>query len=156
MGKIISPSQINKEDGESFLDYRVLYKTITFHWQWILLSMIICLCIAFIYLRYTPPVYRVIAKILVKDDDGNRKNNLQNITNLGTISQNYGLENETQIITSSIIAERAVTDLKLYVSYKESGKVFGKTLYNNNPLAVDLDEKHLNEISEPIQLSISF
>lgn len=156
MGKTARLSKDNKEDFESFIDYRLLSKTIIRYWQWILLSIIVCLCISFLYLRYTPPVYRVIAKILVKDDEGNRKNNLQNITNLGTISQNYGLENESQIITSSIIAERAVSNLKLYVRYKQSGQLFGKTLYINHPVLVDLDQNHLNELAKPIQLTLNY
>ncbi len=143
------------EDQKSFLDYRMMSKIVINHWTWFLLSMLICITITYLYIRCTSPVYSVIAKILIKDDEGNKKNNLQNISDLGTISQNYGLENEAQILTSSIIAERAVTDLQLYKQYRQKGRFFGKTCYRNTPIVVDIDSFHLNKIIHPIQLRIS-
>ena len=68
------------EDQKSFLDFRMMSKIVINHWTWFLLSMLICITITYLYIRCTSPVYSVIAKILIKNDEGNKKNNLQNIS----------------------------------------------------------------------------
>ena len=39
------------------------------HWRWFVISVIISLFLAFIYLRYATPEYNVTATILIKDED---------------------------------------------------------------------------------------
>src|SRR5688572_31722536 len=37
-------------------------------WPWFVLSLLICLSLAFFYLRYATPVYRAVASLMVKDE----------------------------------------------------------------------------------------
>ena len=123
------------------------------NWKWFLLSLIICLGLAAIYLRYTTPTYQY-AKLLIKDEDNTRgRNSLQYATNLGTISNSNGIDNEMEILTHTI-ATQAVRDLKLYVTYKSKGKVKDVLLYRNQPISVDIDPNHL-EKTAPIDMEIT-
>ena len=45
-----------QQGGKSFLDFQTLYVTLILNWKWFMLSLIICLGLAAIYLRYTTPV----------------------------------------------------------------------------------------------------
>ncbi len=124
-----------QQGGKSFLDFQTLYVTLILNWKWFMLSLIICLGLAAIYLRYTTPVYQAYAKLLIKDENGSRgRNNLQYATSLGTVSNSTGMENEMEILKSSSIALQAVKDLKLYVSYIGKGKVTDRHLQNPIPL----------------------
>ena len=110
------------EEHSSF-NFQAIFKALILNWKWFLLSIIICVGLGLIYLRYTTPVYNVTAKLLVKDDNSDKRSGggtlqaLESMSNLGIISNNYGIENEQQILTSTIVSEQAVRDLKLYTAY---------------------------------------
>lgn len=135
-------------------DIIAICRTTILHLPTIIFCIITCLGGGWGYITNTQPVYQVITKILIKEDEGNRKSNLQNVTHLGTISQNYGLENEMQIITSSMIAEKAVKDLQLHIQYRIKGKLFSHALYNNQPLTTELEISKINQLTKPILLTI--
>ena len=147
-----------KEGVTSFFDFAALYRTIILNWYWFVLSLIIFGGIGAIYLRYTTPLYQSTAKLLIKDDDNGssrRGSSLQNITNLGTISNSAGIDNEMEILSSHSIAEDAIRDLKLYVSYTTEGKVKDVITYRDQPLVVDIDAAHLDRLNRPINLNIT-
>ena len=147
-----------KEGVASFFDFAALYRTIILNWYWFVLSLIIFGGIGAIYLRYTTPLYQSTAKLLIKDDDNGssrRGSSLQNITNLGTISNSAGIDNEMEILSSHSIAEDAIRDLKLYVNYTTEGKVKDVITYRDQPLVVDIDVAHLDRLNRPINLNIT-
>ena len=56
---------IEESEGEkSRLNFQTIYAALVLNWQWFLLSLIICFCMALIYLRYAEPVYEVSARML--------------------------------------------------------------------------------------------
>ena len=147
-----------KEGVTSFFDFAALYRTIILNWYWFALSLIIFGGIGAIYLRYTTPLYQSTAKLLIKDDDNGssrRGSSLQNITNLGTISNSAGIDNEMEILSSHSIAEDAIRYLKLYVNYTTEGKVKDVITYRDQPLVVDIDAAHLDRLNRPINLNIT-
>ena len=118
---------------------------IDFRMVWFIISVVVCLGLAYAYLRYQHPVYQSSAKILIKDDNNNRKNSGQgmSIDQLGIITNTNGFENELEIISSTAVATRAVKALKLYVTYTIEGRVTEAELYKNSPVLVDLEESRL-------------
>ena len=48
-----------EEKVESFLNLQFIIKTLVLNWQWFVVSVIIFLGAAMIYIRYTSPVYQV-------------------------------------------------------------------------------------------------
>lgn len=148
--------QTDNEEPSSF-DFRSIYTTIILNWKWFVLSAIICLGAAAIYLRYAPTQYQAYARLLIKDSDGNRnggRRSLMSSSNLGTVSNTNGIENEMVILSSSSLAQQAVRDLKLYVNYKLEGRVKDHELYFNQPISVDIDPAHLEKLRVPITLKI--
>ena len=146
-----------KEGVASFFDFAALYRTIILNWYWFVLSLIIFGGIGAIYLRYTTPLYQSTAKLLIKDEDNNsrRGSSLQNMSNLGIISNSTGVDNEMEILSSHSIAEDAIRDLKLYVNYTTEGKVKDIIAYRDQPLTVDIDAAHLDKLNRPINLNIT-
>jgi capsular exopolysaccharide synthesis family protein len=150
--------QIDQEEQEerSSLNFSVIYRTLILYWKWFLLSIIICLGAAFLYLRYTKPVYNTVTKVLIKEDNGSsrRGKRLENMANLGMINESYGIENEQEIIASRGIATQAVRDLKLYVEYGLKGRITTSLLYRTQPINVDMDPSHLEKLNSTIELQI--
>ena len=146
-----------KQGIASFFDFAALYRTVILNWYWFVLSLIIFGGIGAIYLRYTTPLYQSTAKLLIKDEDNNsrRGSSLQNMSNLGIISNSTGVDNEMEILSSHSIAEDAIRDLKLYVNYTTEGKVKDVIAYRDQPLTVDIDAAHLDKLNRPINLNIT-
>ena len=147
------------EEEQSSFNFQTIYTTFILNWKWFVLSVFICLGIGFLYLRYTTPIYNTKAKLLIKDND-NRSyrrggiQGLESMSNLGIISNSYGIENEQEILTSTTIAEQAVRDLKIYVTYYIKGRIKKRLIYKKQPLNIDMDYAHLDRMNQPIKLSI--
>jgi len=149
--------QQESEEKSSF-DFKTLYTIFILNWKWFVLSMIICIGSAIIYLRYATPQYMTSAKILIKDDNKRGRNNidpLMSLDNLGIVSSTMGIENEIEIIKSFAIAQQAVKELKLYTTYTREGRVHDQLIYKDQPITVDMDLGHLENLTEPIDLTIT-
>ena len=151
--------------GNSQFSFQNIFAMLVLHWNWFLLSLIICVCGALIYLRYATPVYQVSAKMLIKDEDNRRRSSnqmLANMQELGFMSNSAGIENEMEILQSRLLARDAVKDLKLYVQYRSTGRLKKQVVYKTQPVSIDLDsvmleqwDKELLEGSKSIQLSLT-
>ena len=152
-------AQQENEEGKSSFDFKTIYTMLVLNWKWFVLSIIICLGAAAIYLKYATPVYQAYVKLLIKDDtsnSGNRsgKSSLLTSNTLGIMTNSAGIDNEMEILKSSTLACETVRDLKLYVSYKMQGRIKDHVLYKNQPINVDLDANSLEKLKMPINLSI--
>ncbi len=151
---------IAAEEGNesSLLNVQFLLKTFVLNWQWFVLSVIICVGIAAIYVRYATPAYQVKAKVLIKDDDnqsrGRNANQIMNTATLGIMNSSDGFDNELEVLKSRSIAEGAVRDLKLYVEYTTDGRVKNVPIYQFNPIIVDMDAEHLNALEAPVTMTV--
>lgn len=132
----------------SAFSFQNIYAMVVLNWQWFLLSLIIFISGALIYLRYTTPVYRVSAKVLMKEDNGNSRRRATSaiaaIAEGGELSLSSGMPNEIEIIRTRVLSREAVRRLKLYTEYSTDGRVKDVLMYKNQPINVDLDVEHLN------------
>ena len=139
----------SSEGGKSGFNFQTIYAALVLNWQWFLLSLIICFCLALIYLRYAEPVYEVSARMLIKDE--NRKRNVTNqmlagVEDLGFLSNSTGIDNEMEVLRSRILLRDVVKDLKLYAEYRTEGRVSSKITYQTQPVNIDLDPQHLDSL----------
>lgn len=154
---LYNTQQENEES--SSLSFGMIYKMVVLNWKWFVLSLALCLGVAYAYLRYKTPVYQSAAKLLIKDDDNTNKSNgvnaLLNSQTLGLVSNSTGIDNEMVLLKSSRLAGLTISDLKLYVSYKMKGRVADHLLYKNQPITVDIDSSSLSNLKAPIKLEIT-
>lgn len=149
------------QEEESSFSFKNLFKLFVLNWQWFLLSLFICACGAFIYLRYKAPIYQVTAKMLIKDENTNRSRGnqmLANMQDLGFMTNSTGIDNEVEILQSRILSTEAVKKLKLYTEYYMSGKVTDQLIYKLQPINVDLSEEDLETLDKKglsIKMTIS-
>ena len=153
------PEEIRDQEKSS-LNYQDVIRIAVLYWKWFLLSVIICVGIAAVYLRYTTPVYQATTKMLIKNDDNNARSRtgsrIAQAANLGFMEASDGFDNEMEIITSRLLAEQAARDLKLYTTYYIKGKIKAQIAYHNNPVNVDVDPTHLEMLKAPVKLTIKY
>ena len=88
------------------------------YWKWFILSLIICVAIAVIYLRFTLPKYEVKTSVLFKDDSKGSGSVEMNVFNdMSIITQKNNIDNVLELLKNSIIIEKTVRELGVYVSY---------------------------------------
>lgn len=163
MSKMVNDNEtvvaVNEERDDSLLNFQFLIKTFILNWQWFLLSLIITMSAAMIYVRYSLPVYQVSAKVLIKDEDNTssrgRSNQIMNTNTLGILTSTDGFDNELEILKSKSLAEETVLDLKLYVNYYSVGKIIDVPVYDETPVLVDLNKEKLEVLEGPVKLHIS-
>ena len=107
MAEYIDNERLEAEESSGF-DYRKLWSLVVLNWYWIILSTVLFVTAAFIYLRYQAPVYQTSTKILIKDDRG-KKTSGQDLAldQLGLITNSNGFDNELEIISSAAVATRS-------------------------------------------------
>lgn len=155
--KNLDLESIQENEESSSFNFAAIYTALVLNWKWFVLSLIICLSAAHIYLRYETPIYQAMAKLLIKgDENSNRRgNSIASATNLGTISNSSGIDNEMEILKSKTLAQQAVFDLKLYVTYWHEGKIKDHMLYGDQEINVDMDEEHVRKLNAPLKLKIT-
>ncbi|MCD8318473.1 MAG: polysaccharide biosynthesis tyrosine autokinase [Paraprevotella sp.] len=145
------------EERNSEFNYRAIYDAVILHWYWFVISIIICLFLAFLYLRYKTPVYTTWAEVLIKDDDPYKRlrgDGLADFTQLGFLNNSNGFDNEVEILGSKTLARRAVTNLKLYVNYAYEGSVLDEDIYGKSPVWSDMSAEDLDTLSAPLSIEI--
>ena len=138
------------QDGKStsWFSLSNLFAVLVLNWQWFLLSLIIFLCGAFIYLRYAEPVHKISARMLIKDEQKSRNpaQMLSNVEDLGFLTNSTGIDNEVEVLKSRLLLRDVVKDLKLYTEYRREGRVHHVITYQTQPIVVDLDPQHLDSL----------
>ena len=157
---------IGDERKRADFSFQKVFTHVVLNWQWYLLSLVICMSTAYIYLRYAQPIYRVSARMLVKDEDkkagSSVKQMLPNMEDFGIMNNSSGFDNEVEILQSPVTVHDAVKRLKLYTEYWLDGRISDQLLYSNQPVSVDLDPLALDSLdyymlegNRSIQLAIT-
>ena len=151
---------IQEQEEKSAIDFQLIFSTVILNWKWFVLSLIVCLGLGYMYLKYKTPSFQTTTKVLIKDDDQNKSRGgmnsmIQNATNLGFMTNSNGIDNEIEIIGAHDMALQAVTDMKIYVSYYHKGTFRSSLVYKEQEINVDLDQKSLKKLNAPITLNIT-
>ena len=127
--------QFWQDDEEPFNLREILFKYLRYGW-WFVLSFIICLTLAFFYLRYSTPVYKVSSTLLIKDEKRgtNGSNEILKELNLNSVSKL--VENEIEVIKSRAIMNKVVDVLNLTTTYYQEGKIKENEVFNETPIKV--------------------
>lgn len=62
-----------QEEEKSAIDFQLIYSTLILNWKWFILSIIVCLGLGYLYLKCAKPVFQTTTKVLIKDDDQNKR-----------------------------------------------------------------------------------
>lgn len=108
------------------------------HWPWFVLSLIIAMGAAYLYLRYEPNIYNTKATILIKDEGNRAASELAAFQDIGVASglNASGFENEMYVLKSNSLTERVVRKLNLNIRYISEGSIRSSELYNSRPFTV--------------------
>ncbi len=129
-------SVVNSKNEFGNLSLRdIFYKYVRFLPLFIL-SVAFALLIAYLYLRYTVPVYSVTGSMLIRSEQpgGQRNNELESLIS-GNKADN--IANEIEVLKSRPLMQRVVDSLGLQYSYTAKGRFKKVNTYNQGPFRME-------------------
>ena len=106
------------------------------YWYWFVLSVLVFVIGAYIYLRYTPNSFQTQARIKILDNSTNSFKMPTDGISLFAKSK-LNLENEIEVIKSQRIMQMVVQKLNLTTSYFQTGYVKSSELWEDRPFTIE-------------------
>ena len=129
------------------------------HWPWFVVSVIVCVAVAWGYLRLATPVYNVSATVLIKDEKkgggANMSSELEKMGMNGFVSSSSNIENEIEVLTSRTLAREVVSSLGLFVTYMDEDKFPKRELYRTSPVLVSLTPQEADKLPQTMEVGMS-
>ncbi|MBQ1973770.1 MAG: capsid assembly protein, partial [Paraprevotella sp.] len=129
------------ENTEESLSLRDILDTFLVNWKWFILSTIVCVCGAYLYLATKSSVYQRQAVMLVKDDsaDGGMRRSVGGtdaLMQLNGVMMGSSVVNEIYILQSYQLVQEVVKKLRLDVIYSCEQGLRTVSLYDVKPFEV--------------------
>ena len=152
-----------KERAEAHSEEQINIQEILFryliHWPWFVVSVIVCVAVAWGYLHLTTPVYNISATVLIKDEKkgggANMSSELEKMGMNGFVSSSSNIENEIEVLSSRTLAREVVSALGLFVTYMDEDRFPKKELYRTSPVLVSLTPQEADKLPQTMKVGMS-
>ena len=142
---ISNNNQIEEDDNFNFKEVILNYLR---YWRFFVISISIALIAAFLTNKFTPPVYKIESKFLIREEA-----NAMNLIDFGTtgegevLPKGQKLANETVIFKSRRVAGDVIDQLHFDVEYYkernfQEGRFVNSEMYSNTPIIAEIDWSH--------------
>ncbi|MRH99181.1 polysaccharide biosynthesis tyrosine autokinase [Kriegella sp. EG-1] len=131
----------SKDFANNTNDLKEVLMSYSRHWKWFVLSIIICLILSMLYVRYATPEYAAKAKIQIIEDQnsGSELSAFQDLDILGGAKNK--VEDEIEILNSRSNFIEVAKTLGLNVKITALGNVKDSEIYSERPIKVNFIEK---------------
>ena len=112
------------------------------HWLWYLLSIVVCVGLAFLYLQWAPKVYTRSASVLIKDDKkgSSTLSEAAAFEDLGISVGSRNVDNEVLVFKANRLMEKVVQRLNLDINYSVKQGLRTVDLYTQSPVNLSFPE----------------
>ncbi|WP_231427199.1 tyrosine-protein kinase [Pedobacter sp. Leaf250] len=130
-------SSLNKDSHfkseEDSIDFKVIFNKLLEKWHWFLISLFVSFICAFMYLKYTAPVYQINARVLVNDDEkGGLAKQAGALMDLGGLmGAKNSVDNEVEILKTRFLMEQVVRQMQLNIIYYQRSNLVNRELYTS-------------------------
>ena len=142
----------NQFSQEETVDIKAIFLKYSQYWYFFTLSVVICLFLAFLYNRYTPPTYGASTSILIRDDNNTSLGAENLLEGLELFSGKKNIENEIGILQSYDITKETLKKLYFNISYFHVGQIRAAEIYRQKPFVVTIDSTHLQTLKVPYKI----
>ncbi len=145
-------------DEEQINIQEILFRYLI-HWPWFIVSVVICVILAWIYMYTTTPVYNISAIVLIKDEEkgggASMSSELEKMGLDGFMTSSKNIDNEIEVLRSKSLAREVVNQLNLFVTYKDEDVFPAKELYRTSPVLVSLTPQEAEKLQETMEVDMS-
>lgn len=104
------------------------------YWPLFVIASIISFSIAYVYLKYATPLYKISSSLLIKEDARAVESSI--IEMMDPLGSGKKIENEIEILKSRTIAKAVVRNLNLYGEIFERGTIRDVSMYKRAPVQI--------------------
>ena len=145
-------------DEEQINIQEILFRYLI-HWPWFIVSVVICVILAWIYMYTTTPVYNISATVLIKDEEkgggASMSSELEKMGLDGFMTSSKNIDNEIEVLRSKSLAREVVNQLNLFVTYKDEDAFPAKELYRTSPVLVSLTPQEAEKLPKTMEVDMS-
>lgn len=127
--------ELSNDDSINLKDVLSYYAR---YWKWFLLSLILCLVIAKVYLRYSIPFYKSTATLLIKDENSgglsSEMSAFKELDLFGNSSRN--VDDEIEILKSRNLVEKTIRLGEFNIKYIQEGRIKSSDAYGKNAIKI--------------------
>ncbi|OZV68543.1 GumC family protein [Winogradskyella aurantia] len=149
---------MDKNQISNSVDLRQNVELYISHWKIILLSVIICVSLAYTHLRYATSMYKANATIKIKDDGQANKlpTSMLEGGSQAIFGTSKGIEDEMKIMQSRSLLETVVKNLKLNIGIFERGSIKELERYENPPVSLSFFESDsiINSVNYVVYIKV--
>ena len=151
----------NGQNNEETINLYAIFFKYFAYWPWFVISVLACMILAFLFLRYQQPVYNITAAVLIKEEEQKGGNSgsspLSAIQGLGMFSMTNNFDNEVEILHSRTLIKKAVNELQLYTNIAED-RITGYNipLYRTSPINVFMTPEEADKLEAPVKLMMKY
>src|SRR5690606_24371225 len=121
------------------LNLKTLLNICLRNWKWFLLSTVLCVGLALLYLRYAIPEYSATAKIQILEES-NQASELSVLDDLNIFSSGKAkIEDETQLLSARDNFINIVDNLNLNIQYFILGNIKSSEIYEKGELPFSIN-----------------
>lgn len=104
------------------------------YWPLFVIASIISFSIAYVYLKYATPLYKISSSLLIKEDARAVESSI--IEMMDPLGSGKKIENEIEILRSRSIGKDVVRNLNLYGEIFEKGTIRSVSMYKRGPVEI--------------------
>jgi len=109
------------------------------YWKWFVLSLVVALVGAYVYLLFQQPIYKVQASLLIKDEKkGISEDNI--LKEMDIFAPKKVVENEIEVLKSYTLMERVVDRLGLDIQYFRPTPTGDREIYDKAPIRLVIEK----------------
>ncbi|HNW53329.1 MAG TPA: GNVR domain-containing protein, partial [Bacteroidales bacterium] len=130
---------------EQSVDIKALYFKFLGYWYLFFITIVLVMLIAFLFNKYTKPVYKVKSTVLITEEKGGLSD-AQSLLGFGNITNTQKLQNQIGILKSRSLVSRTVKSLNLNYSCFLEDNFLTSEVYNESPFSIAIDTSQLQPV----------
>lgn len=125
--------EIYQFENAEAIDFKATFLKYLRYWYWLLASVVFCIGLAFLYLSYATPQYKIGGTILIKEDKkGPDMSGQAMFSNMDLFGSSKNIDNEIVVLKSKTLMQRVLRELSLQTSYYERGFLRENEIYGDS------------------------
>ena len=142
-----------QSEQADYIDVKELVSKYIRHWHIFLVSVIACLILAFLYLYWAVPQYRVASTLLLKNEESQSGNRPSELGEINLFSMKQNLDNEIEVLKSNSLMQRVFSELSLNPTYHIKGQFKTEEIYGSEvPIRLSITKLHPTAFDKQVVL----
>lgn len=151
-----SKQNVQVVNNNDELDIKELLLKYIVYWKWFVISVVLCLVGAFLYLKTVMPVYNVASSIMIKDESkgGSIASELTLMKGVDLMG-NSMTENEMEVLMSKSLVRDVVKAINGNIIYIMEGMMSKRDVYDQSPIVFDQSQFRADELGSVYQFELT-